>query len=260
MATAMKTIIAVAGLGGLLGSAALFASKPSDVGETAARDTRPSWTEIGWPFPIDQWGSGKAFNCKPSDCGAEINLYVRAKIGFCNCATGVADDEELERVGDLPLVGSPPYSAAGPGRPLAAARMQGRSSSIPDHRFIRLAQIRSRGGAQRPLRRDRGDRDRQRPSADIGGGCGHPILEWRCDSAMGRHGARPVAGDPRAAFRLTTCLRGEEGASAHSVFHGTALRSISWNTTEVISPRMPMVTIPTNMMSTCSSSQEFQIR
>ena len=132
--------------------------------------------------------------------------------------------------------------------------------SIPDHRFIRLADIRSRGGAQRPLRRDRGHRDRQRPSADIGGGCGHPILEWRCDIAMGRHGARPVAGDPRAAFPLTTCLRGEERASAHSVFHGTALRSISWNTTEVISPRMPMVTIPTNMMSTCSSSQEFQIR
>jgi hypothetical protein len=125
----MKTIIAVAlaGLGGLLGSAALFASKPSDVGERAARDTRPSWSETRWPFPIDQWGSGKAFNCKPSDCGAEINLYVRAKIGFCNCATGVADDEELERVGDLPLVGSPPYSAAGPGRPVAAARMQGRS-------------------------------------------------------------------------------------------------------------------------------------
>ena len=110
MATAMKRIIAVAvaaGFGGLLGSAALFASKPSDVGEAAARDTRPAWTEIGWPFPIDQWGSGKAFNCKPSDCSAEINLYVRAKIGFCNCATGVADDEELERVGDLPLVGSP---------------------------------------------------------------------------------------------------------------------------------------------------------
>ena len=123
----MKTIIAVAGLVGLLGTAALFASKPLNVGETAARDTRPSWTETGWPFPIDQWGSGKAFNCKPSDCGAEINLYVRAKIGFCNCATGVADDEELERVGDLPLVGSPPYSAAGPGRPIAAARMQGRT-------------------------------------------------------------------------------------------------------------------------------------
>ena len=131
MATAMKKIIAVAvaaaGFGGLLGSAALFASKPSDVGETAPRDTRPAWTEIGWPFPIDQWGSGKAFNCKPSDCGAEINVYVRAKIGFCNCATGVADDEELERVGDLQLVAGRPYSAAGPGRPIAAARMQGRS-------------------------------------------------------------------------------------------------------------------------------------
>ena len=127
MAAAMTTIIAVAGVGGLLGSAVLFASKPSDVGETAARDTQPSWTEIGWPFPIDQWGGGKAFNCKPSDCGAEINVYVRAKIGFCNCATGVADDEELERVGDLQLVAGRPYSAAGPGRPIAAARMQGRS-------------------------------------------------------------------------------------------------------------------------------------
>ena len=46
----------------------------------------------------------------------------------------------------------------------------------------------------------------------------------------------------------------------YSVFQGTALRSISWKIAEVISPRIPMVTIPTNMMSTCSSSHEFQIR
>ena len=38
------------------------------------------------------------------------------------------------------------------------------------------------------------------------------------------------------------------------------LRSISWNSTEVISPSTPMVTMPTNMTSTCSSSHEFQIR
>src|SRR5712691_8684773 len=46
----------------------------------------------------------------------------------------------------------------------------------------------------------------------------------------------------------------------HSCFQGMTLRSISWNSTEVMSPRMPMVTMPTNMMSTCRSSHEFQIR
>jgi hypothetical protein len=122
MATAMKKIIAVAvaaaGFGGL-------------IRRTSGRRRRvipdpPGPRSDGHSRSISG-GAGKAFNCKPSDCGAEINLYVRAKIGFCNCATGVADDEELERVGDLPLVASPPYSAAGPGRPIAAARMQGRS-------------------------------------------------------------------------------------------------------------------------------------
>jgi hypothetical protein len=31
-----------------------------------------------WPFLIDQWGEGKAFQCKAADCGAELNLYIRA--------------------------------------------------------------------------------------------------------------------------------------------------------------------------------------
>ena len=56
---------------------------------------RPVWTEVGWPFPLDQWGRGRAFQCKAADCGREVKLYLRAKIGFCNCATGVADDAEL---------------------------------------------------------------------------------------------------------------------------------------------------------------------
>ena len=43
-------------------------------------------------------------------------------------------------------------------------------------------------------------------------------------------------------------------------FHGTTLRSISWNAAEVMRPRMPMVTMPTNMVSTCRSSHEFLIR
>src|SRR5260370_14520515 len=68
-------------------------------------EQRPTWTEFKWPFPVDQWGIGRAFACKPADCGVEVNVYLRPKIGFCKCATGVDDDDELERVGDIPLIG-----------------------------------------------------------------------------------------------------------------------------------------------------------
>src|SRR5262249_29797103 len=50
------------------------------------------------------------------------------------------------------------------------------------------------------------------------------------------------------------------GIMRYSAFHGITLRSISWNSAEVIRPRMPIVTMPTNMTSTCSSSHEFQIK
>jgi hypothetical protein len=59
---------------------------------------RPVWTEVKWPFPIDQWGTGRAFVCKAGDCGSEVKLYLRAKLGSCNCATGVADDADLDRI------------------------------------------------------------------------------------------------------------------------------------------------------------------
>src|SRR5262245_38593527 len=87
---------------------------------------RPVWTDAKWPFPIDQWGTGRAFVCKAADCGAEVTLYLRAKLGFCNCTTGVADDEELERVGDLDLVGTQKV-AVGEGRPITVHWMKGRS-------------------------------------------------------------------------------------------------------------------------------------
>ena len=86
----------------------------------------PAWTEFKWPFPVDQWGIGRAFVCKPAQCGVEVNLYVRPKIGFCKCATGVDGDEELERVGDLALV-SENALALGPGHVIEVAWMQGRS-------------------------------------------------------------------------------------------------------------------------------------
>ena len=53
----------------------------------AATTSQPTWTEVAWPFPIDQWGKGKAFRCKAADCGAEVTIYLRAKLGSCDCTT-----------------------------------------------------------------------------------------------------------------------------------------------------------------------------
>jgi hypothetical protein len=98
-------------------------------GATTARQPAadaPVWTEFKWPLPLDQWGTGRAFRCRFADCGADMELYLRAKIGFCNCTTGVADDAELDRVGDLELLSST-FNALGDGRPVAVGWMQGRS-------------------------------------------------------------------------------------------------------------------------------------
>jgi hypothetical protein len=94
-------------------------------GSAADRAPHPVWTEVAWPFPTDQWGRGKAFRCKAVDCGAEVTLYLRAKIGSCNCVTGVSDDAELDRMSDFALIGE--ASPLGAGRQIDVGRMQGRS-------------------------------------------------------------------------------------------------------------------------------------
>ena len=94
--TAIVAVAAFA-LGGLVGAYALLAEHPVERGK-AAGAVRPAWTEVHWPFALDQWGKGKAFRCKAADCGTEVNIYLRAKLGLCNCTTGVADDEDLDRM------------------------------------------------------------------------------------------------------------------------------------------------------------------
>jgi len=74
-------------------------------------DNAARWQEIAWPFPRDGWPAGRAFRC--ASCG-EAELYVRPKIGFCNCDTGVADDEEVDRVADLDLISARFAPLAGP--------------------------------------------------------------------------------------------------------------------------------------------------
>src|ERR1700704_559781 len=118
-------VAAVALIAGIGGYAVFLAAKPpADAQRVSSRE--PVWIQAAWPFPIDQWGQGWAYQCKAADCGIDVNLYLRPKIGFCNCQTGVADDEELDRVSDVDLVGSE-RSAPGPGRPITVHWMKGRS-------------------------------------------------------------------------------------------------------------------------------------
>ena len=104
--------------------ASILAAVPPEL-DLAAADNSPVWTEVAWPFPLDQWGRGRAFRCRATDCGTEVDLYLRAKIGFCNCES-VIDDDEVDRVGDVALVGGQ-RAALGLGRPVGVHWMNGRS-------------------------------------------------------------------------------------------------------------------------------------
>ena len=120
---AAATVVLCAIAGGLL----LARDSAPDRASVAA--LQPTWDEVAWPFPMDQWGKGKAFVCKAAHCGTDVTVYIRAKIGFCNCAAGVADDEELDRISDFDLMGNQ-LTALGPGQPITVAWMKGRSRAF----------------------------------------------------------------------------------------------------------------------------------
>ena len=83
------------------------------------------WREIAWPFPRDGWPAGRAFRCGNEACGDDVELYVRPKIGFCNCTSGVADDDEVDRVADLDLM-SEQFVPLEAGQVIRIAGMSGR--------------------------------------------------------------------------------------------------------------------------------------
>jgi len=108
--------------------AAAICALPGVAGDQHARSVIEGWQEIAWPFPRDGWPAGRAFRCATESCGDEIEVYVRPKIGFCNCDSGVADDEEVDRVADLDLI-SPHFVPLEPGRVIRIADMPGRLRS-----------------------------------------------------------------------------------------------------------------------------------
>src|SRR5260221_4847099 len=95
------------------------------VGYQRAGSDRAGWREIAWPFPRDGWPAGRAFRCGGEACGENVELYVRPKIGFCNCDTGVADDDEVDRVADLDLI-SEHFAPLEAGRVIRIADIPGR--------------------------------------------------------------------------------------------------------------------------------------
>lgn len=124
-----NTIIAVTlglTLGAFAGLSAFFGWPMLVQSKALAPPNHPKFAEVRWPFPTDEWGEGKAFQCTASDCGVEVNVYIRPKIGFCNCLTGVSDDNELDRLSDFNLMGGQP-SVTGPGHEINIAWMKGRS-------------------------------------------------------------------------------------------------------------------------------------
>ncbi|TPQ39315.1 hypothetical protein C2U70_07315 [Bradyrhizobium guangdongense] len=94
----------------------------------------PHWQEIAWPFPRDGWPAGRAFRCDGRSCDG-VELYVRAKRGFCNCDRGVADDEEVDRVADIDLI-TPRFTPMAHGDGVKLGDMQGRvrhyALTLPD--------------------------------------------------------------------------------------------------------------------------------
>ena len=93
---------AIVALGALSGAAAYQHAAPRQ--DERKDEQKGEWQEIAWPFPRDGWPAGKAFRCGVAACGAEVELYVRPKMGFCNCDRGVTDDDEVDRVADLDLM------------------------------------------------------------------------------------------------------------------------------------------------------------
>lgn len=113
-----------------IGLTALLANDGATVGvasaPSGARPTHAAWHEVKWPFPLDEWGTGRAFRCEATDCGAGINLYLRAKVGFCNCSTGVSDNADLDRVSDFELY-SETFQGLADGHTVDVGPLKGRS-------------------------------------------------------------------------------------------------------------------------------------
>jgi hypothetical protein len=87
-----------------------------------------TWQEAEWRMPLDNWGQGRAWHTTTAG-GTEVLLYARTKTGFCNCFNGVADDTEIDRIGDVDLHGED-FTATAPGEVTSIGDLSGRKRSF----------------------------------------------------------------------------------------------------------------------------------
>ena len=89
----------------------------------------PVWRDAVWTPPIDNWGTGLAYVCDNAGCPGGVTLLARTKVGFCNCFSGVADDDEIDRIGDVDLHGDT-FKPVEPGQPAAVGPLAGRKRAF----------------------------------------------------------------------------------------------------------------------------------
>lgn len=82
------------------------------------------WSETAWKMPLDNWGQGRMWRATAAD-GTELRLYARTKSGFCNCYGGVANDDEIDRIGDVDLHGDD-FAPVAPGTVTTIGALAGR--------------------------------------------------------------------------------------------------------------------------------------
>ena len=106
------------------------------VWSAASFAAEPVWRAADWGRPIDNWGTGMAFVCDNDACPGGARLFARTKVGFCNCYSGVADDEELDRIGDVDLHGET-FNPVAPGVVTEVGPLKGRKRlfDIPNRWF-----------------------------------------------------------------------------------------------------------------------------
>ena len=90
-----------------------------------------AWRQEAWRMPLDNWGEGHAWRATLPD-GGEITLHARTKTGFCNCFNGVADDTEIDLIGDVDLHGSA-FAPVAPGAVTMVGDLHGRKRSFEAH-------------------------------------------------------------------------------------------------------------------------------
>jgi len=131
-----------AGIVAAIGLVGVVAGGGSAIGRATSQAgvaDRVTWSETEWPFLRDQWGKGQAWRCEGAGCGDDARLYLRSKVGFCDCFNHVDDDDDVDRLTDFDFIGSDRVIPLGAGRKLAVAnnparlrtfRLEGKERSV----------------------------------------------------------------------------------------------------------------------------------